>query len=42
MLAADVAGRRVIPPEEVPVGVMAAIVGVPVFLHAVRRGVRPL
>jgi iron complex transport system permease protein len=42
VLVADVVGRRVIPPEEVPVGVMAAIVGIPVFLHAVRRGVRPL
>ena len=42
MLLADVAGRRVIPPEEIPVGVMAALVGAPVFLHAVRRGVRPL
>ena len=42
VLAADIAGRRVIPPEEIPVGVMAALVGAPVFLHAVRRGVRPL
>jgi iron complex transport system permease protein len=42
VLAADVAGRRVIPPEEVPAGVMAALLGAPVFLHAVRRGVRPL
>ena len=42
VLAADVAARRVIPPEEMPVGVMTAVVGVPVFLHAVRRGVRPL
>jgi iron complex transport system permease protein len=42
VLAADVAGRRVMPPEEVPVGVMAALLGAPVFLHAVRRGVRPL
>jgi iron complex transport system permease protein len=42
VLAADVAGRRVMPPEEVPAGVMAALVGAPVFLHAVRRGVRPM
>ncbi len=42
VLASDVVARRVIPPEEIPVGVMTALVGVPVFLHAVRRGVRPL
>jgi len=42
VLASDVVARRVIPPEEIPVGVMTALVGVPAFLHAVRRGVRPL
>ena len=42
VLAADVAARFVIPPEEVPVGVMTALVGAPVFLRVVRRGARPL
>ncbi|MBW0105196.1 iron ABC transporter permease [Pseudonocardia sp. KRD291] len=36
VLLADVAGRVVIAPEEVQIGVMAAIVGGPVFLHLVR------
>jgi len=37
-VAADVIGRVVLPPTEVQVGIMTAVVGVPVFLHLVRRG----
>ncbi|TCK27316.1 FecCD family ABC transporter permease [Pseudonocardia endophytica] len=36
VLLADVAGRVVIAPEEVHIGVTAALVGGPVFLHLVR------
>lgn len=36
LLLADVAGRVVIAPEEVQIGVTAALVGGPVFLHLVR------
>jgi len=42
VLAADVAARLVIGPEELPVGVMTALVGAPVFIHVARRGVAPL
>lgn len=42
LLAADVAARFVIHPEEVPVGVMTALIGGPFFLHVARRGARPL
>jgi iron complex transport system permease protein len=42
VMVADVAARLVIHPEELPVGVMTALVGAPVFLHVARRGVRPL
>lgn len=37
-VAADVVGRMVLPPSEVQVGIMTAVVGVPVFLALVRRG----
>jgi iron complex transport system permease protein len=37
-VAADVVGRVVLPPSEVQVGIMTAVVGVPVFLGLVRRG----
>jgi iron complex transport system permease protein len=37
-LAADVVGRMILPPSEVQVGIMTAVVGVPVFLVLVRRG----
>jgi iron complex transport system permease protein len=40
VLIADVAARLVLAPEELPVGVMAALVGTPVFMHVARRGVR--
>ncbi|MQA86695.1 MAG: iron chelate uptake ABC transporter family permease subunit [Streptosporangiales bacterium] len=42
VVVADVAARFVIPPEEVPVGVMTALVGGPYFVHVVRRGMAPL
>ena len=38
IVAADVVGRMVLPPCEVQVGIMTAVIGVPVFLHLVRRG----
>jgi iron complex transport system permease protein len=38
VVAADTLGRVVLPPTEVQVGIMTAVVGVPVFLHLVRRG----
>ncbi len=38
VVAADVIGRVVLPPTEVQVGIMTAVVGVPVFLWLVRRG----
>jgi iron complex transport system permease protein len=37
-VAADVVGRVVLPPSEVQVGIMTAVIGVPVFLGLVRRG----
>ncbi|MCW2761885.1 MAG: iron transporter permease [Marmoricola sp.] len=38
VVVADVVGRVVLPPTEVQVGIMTAVVGVPVFLVLVRRG----
>lgn len=38
VVAADVVGRMILPPGEVQVGIMTAVVGVPVFLALVRRG----
>ncbi|VXB98294.1 FecCD family ABC transporter permease [Nocardioides sp. AX2bis] len=38
VLLADTVGRVVLPPGEVQVGIMTAVVGVPVFLLLVRRG----
>ena len=38
VVLADTAGRVVLPPTEVQVGIMTAVVGVPVFLALVRRG----
>lgn len=40
LLAADVAARFIMPPEEIPVGVMAAVVGAPFFIHIARKGRR--
>ncbi|QBR94502.1 iron ABC transporter permease [Nocardioides euryhalodurans] len=38
VVLADTLGRIVLPPAEVQVGIMTAIVGVPVFLVLIRRG----
>ena len=38
VVAADVVGRLVLPPSEVQVGIMTAVIGVPVFIALVRRG----
>lgn len=38
VLLADTAGRVLLPPSEIQVGIMTAIVGVPFFLLLVRRG----
>jgi iron complex transport system permease protein len=38
VVLADVVGRIVLPPGEVQVGIMTAVVGAPVFLRLVRRG----
>ncbi|WP_375141445.1 FecCD family ABC transporter permease [Arthrobacter sp. STN4] len=40
LLAADIAGRVVLLPGEVPAGVLAALIGAPVFIAVVRRGRR--
>lgn len=37
-VAADVVGRVILPPAEVQVGIMSAIIGVPAFLWVIRRG----
>ena len=37
LLAADTAARMIIPPQEVPVGVMTALLGTPLFLHLARQ-----
>ncbi|MFC5528769.1 FecCD family ABC transporter permease [Cohnella yongneupensis] len=39
VLLADIAARFVIRPEELPVGVMTAIIGIPAFIVIARRGV---
>ena len=38
---ADVAARMVIPPTEIPIGVITAFVGVPFFLVLLRRSLTP-
>ena len=38
VLFADIVGRVVLPPTEVQVGIMTAVVGAPVFLTLIRRG----
>jgi iron complex transport system permease protein len=37
LLAADVIGRVILPPGEVPAGIMTALIGAPVFVCLVRR-----
>ena len=40
MLGADVVARMLLRPAELPLGVVMAIIGAPIFLHmVVRRGV---
>jgi len=36
-MLADIGARYVIMPEEVPVGVMTAIIGTPFFIYIARR-----
>jgi iron complex transport system permease protein len=38
LLAADIASRYILMPQEVPVGVMTAIIGTPFFIYIARRG----
>ena len=40
LLFADVAARFVIMPEEMPIGVMTAVIGTPFFLFLARKGLR--
>ncbi|MCP3420715.1 FecCD family ABC transporter permease [Nocardioides pinisoli] len=42
VVVADTVGRVVLPPSEVQVGIMAAVVGVPVFIALIRRTGRAL
>ncbi|MCW2736829.1 iron ABC transporter permease [Nocardioides sp.] len=42
VVVADTVGRIVLPPSEVQVGIMAAVIGVPVFLALIRRTGRAL
>jgi iron complex transport system permease protein len=37
MIMADTASRTIIPPTEIPVGVITAFLGVPFFIYLVRR-----
>jgi iron complex transport system permease protein len=37
LLVADVASRFLIPPQEIPVGVMTALLGTPFFVYLARR-----
>lgn len=39
LLVADVAARFVMPPQEIPVGVMTALIGTPFFIYLARRKV---
>ncbi|MBU8908915.1 FecCD family ABC transporter permease [Desertibacillus haloalkaliphilus] len=39
LLVADISARYVIMPQEVPVGVMTAIIGTPFFIYIARKGV---
>jgi iron complex transport system permease protein len=38
LIAADLIARFIMIPEEVPVGVMTAVIGAPFFMHIARRG----
>jgi iron complex transport system permease protein len=39
LLAADIGARFILMPQEVPVGVMTAVIGTPFFIYIARRGV---
>ncbi|WP_191991808.1 FecCD family ABC transporter permease [Bacillus aerolatus] len=39
LIAADIGARYVIMPQEVPVGVMTAVIGVPFFIYIARKGI---
>ncbi len=39
LLSADVAARIIIAPQEVPIGVMTAIIGGPFFIYLAKKGV---
>jgi iron complex transport system permease protein len=38
LLAADIAARYILMPQEIPVGIMTAIIGTPFFIYIARRG----
>jgi iron complex transport system permease protein len=40
LLAADIGARYIIMPEEVPVGIMTALIGTPFFIYIARKGGR--
>ncbi|BFH69464.1 MAG: iron ABC transporter permease [Paenibacillus dendritiformis] len=40
LLLADIGARFIAEPKEIPIGVMTAIIGVPFFVYAARKGVR--
>lgn len=40
LVSADIGARYIIMPQEVPVGVMTAIIGMPVFVYIARRGAK--
>lgn len=40
LLLADIAARYVIMPQEIPVGVMTAIIGTPFFIYIARKGIQ--
>lgn len=42
LIVADIVARYVVMPEEVPVGVMTAIIGTPFFVYIARKGFRKL
>ncbi|MBA2875211.1 FecCD family ABC transporter permease [Thermaerobacillus caldiproteolyticus] len=39
LIAADIGARYVLMPQEVPVGIMTAFIGVPFFIYIARRGI---
>ena len=38
LLAADIAARYILMPQEIPVGVMTAMIGTPFFIYIARKG----